>query len=294
MCAVTYATTERPDLQRVGLNGENHCHEIVTTTTTTTTTTKDPNYCCGTATSLLRSREEGGEDTWNLQIVACRNLTNGVTVGLSLSGSVDSVDCGTGSVDTPSTDVYGNPVWLVPSGQQTILAGQQLDITCTVVNSANSPVNADLQRVTLNGDSHCYEQITTVAPVSGGSSSNAASTGSGGTAVGTGGSSGSTGTGSSTGNGTGLIGTGSGQSSGSNGTGGSSGSTGTSSGGSSGSSGTGSSSGTSSGSNGTGGSSGSTGTSSGGSSGSTGTGSSSGNDTGSTGTSSGGSSGSTG
>ena len=85
-CFVAYTTTERPDMQRVTLNAENHCLQTATTTTITTTTsttiTKDPNYCCGAAISTVQSDDQSGHAVWSLSITACQNITDGVTLGL--------------------------------------------------------------------------------------------------------------------------------------------------------------------------------------------------------------------
>ena len=91
-CSVAYNTTERPDMQRVTVNAENHCLQIATTTmttnttttttTTSTTTTKDPNYCCGAAISTVQSDYQSGHAVWSLSITACQNMTDGVTLGL--------------------------------------------------------------------------------------------------------------------------------------------------------------------------------------------------------------------
>ena len=96
-CSITYNTTERPEMQHVTLNAENHCLQIATTTTptntktstttattttTSTTTTKDPNYCCGAAISTIKSGDQSGHAVLSLLITACQNVTNGVTLGL--------------------------------------------------------------------------------------------------------------------------------------------------------------------------------------------------------------------
>ena len=72
---------------------------------------------------------------------------------------ITSVDCNTGSLGQQSTDIYGNLIWLVSTGVDNILAGQQLDITCAVVYStAERP---EMQRVSLNAINHCLEIATT-------------------------------------------------------------------------------------------------------------------------------------
>ena len=73
-----------------------------------------------------------------------------------MSAQADSVNCSADSQATLSTDAAGNPVWLV-DGPQSILGGEQLDLTCTVFYSVVDNVEAPFfVNVSLEGRDHCY------------------------------------------------------------------------------------------------------------------------------------------
>ena len=73
-----------------------------------------------------------------------------------MSAQADSVNCSADSQATLSTDAAGNSVWLV-DGPQSILGGEQLDLTCTVFYSVVDNVVAPFfVNVSLEGRDHCY------------------------------------------------------------------------------------------------------------------------------------------
>ena len=76
-----------------------------------------------------------------------------------MSAEAISVNCSAESQATLSSDAAGNPVWLV-DGPQSILGGEQLDLTCTVfypiVDNVGTPF---FLNVSLKGQDHCYTYI---------------------------------------------------------------------------------------------------------------------------------------
>ena len=77
-------------------------------------------------------------------------------ISFRLSAQADSVNCSSDSQATLSTDAAGNSVWLV-NGPQSILGGEQLDLTCTVFYSVVDNVVAPFfVNVSLEGRDHCY------------------------------------------------------------------------------------------------------------------------------------------
>ena len=80
-------------------------------------------------------------------------------ISFRLSAQADSVNCSADSQATPSTDAAGNPVWLV-DGPQSILGGEQLDLTCTIFYSVVDNVEAPFfTNVSLEGRDHCYTYV---------------------------------------------------------------------------------------------------------------------------------------
>ena len=80
-------------------------------------------------------------------------------ISFRLSAQADSVNCSADSQATLSTDAAGNPVWLV-DGPQSILGGEQLDLTCTVFYSVADNVEAPFfVNVSLEGRDHCYTYL---------------------------------------------------------------------------------------------------------------------------------------
>ena len=76
-----------------------------------------------------------------------------------MSAEAISVNCSAESQATLSSDAAGNPVWLV-DGPQSILGGEQLDLTCTVFYPIDDNVGAPyFQNVSLEGRDHCYTYI---------------------------------------------------------------------------------------------------------------------------------------
>ena len=76
-----------------------------------------------------------------------------------MSAEAISVNCSAESQATLSSDAAGNPVWLV-DGPQSILGGEQLDLTCTVFYPIVDNVWAPyFQNVSLEGRDHCYTYI---------------------------------------------------------------------------------------------------------------------------------------
>ena len=76
-----------------------------------------------------------------------------------MSAEANSVNCSADSQATPSTDAAGNPVWLV-DGPQSILGGEQLDLTCTVFYTVVDNVEAPFfLNVSLEGRDHCYTYL---------------------------------------------------------------------------------------------------------------------------------------
>ena len=67
-----------------------------------------------------------------------------------LPSEISSVSCNSGSVGQMSTDIYGNLIWLVPTGFQNVLAGEQLAMTCSVAYTTTE--RPEMQRVTLNAE----------------------------------------------------------------------------------------------------------------------------------------------
>ena len=84
-CAVNYdATAERPGMQRVTLNAENHCLEIATTTTTTpTTTTTTTAHPVDHAQSLLELTDGKIDNLLDIQ--------NELEPGSALSNSINDL-----------------------------------------------------------------------------------------------------------------------------------------------------------------------------------------------------------
>ena len=77
-------------------------------------------------------------------------------ISFRLSAQAHSVNCSADSQATLSTDAAGNSVWLV-DGPQSILGGEQLDLTCTVFYSVVDNVVAPFfVNVSLEGRDHCY------------------------------------------------------------------------------------------------------------------------------------------
>ena len=80
-------------------------------------------------------------------------------ISFRLSAQAHSVNCSADSQATLSTDAAGNPVWLV-DGPQSILGGEQLDLTCTVFYSVVDNVEAPFfLNVSLDGQDHCYTYV---------------------------------------------------------------------------------------------------------------------------------------
>ena len=76
-----------------------------------------------------------------------------------MSAQVYSVNCSADSQATPSTDAFGNPVWLV-DGPESILGGDQLNLTCTVFYSVVNNVRVPFfTNVSLDGQDHCYTYV---------------------------------------------------------------------------------------------------------------------------------------
>ena len=77
-------------------------------------------------------------------------------ISFRLSAEADGVNCSADSQATSFTDADGNTFWLV-AGPQSILGGEQLDLTCTVSYSvAETP---SILNVSLNGQDHCYTYL---------------------------------------------------------------------------------------------------------------------------------------
>ena len=76
-----------------------------------------------------------------------------------MSAEAISVNCSAGSQATYSSDAAGNSVWLV-DGPQSILGGEQLDLTCTVfynvIDNSEAPF---FLNVSLEGRDHCYTYL---------------------------------------------------------------------------------------------------------------------------------------
>ena len=76
-----------------------------------------------------------------------------------MSAEAISVNCSAGSQATYSSDAAGNSVWLV-DGPQSILGGEQLDMTCTVfynvIDNSEAPF---FLNVSLEGQDHCYTYL---------------------------------------------------------------------------------------------------------------------------------------
>ena len=76
-----------------------------------------------------------------------------------MSAEAISVNCSAGSQATYSSDAAGNSVWLV-DGPQSILGGEQLDLTCTVFYTVVDIVEAPFfLNVSLEGRDHCYTYL---------------------------------------------------------------------------------------------------------------------------------------
>ena len=78
-------------------------------------------------------------------------------ISFRLSADANSVNCSADSEATISTDADGNTVWLV-DGPQSILGGEQLDLTCTVFYSAGAETPS-IRNVSLDGKDHCYTYL---------------------------------------------------------------------------------------------------------------------------------------
>ena len=76
-----------------------------------------------------------------------------------MSAEAISVNCSAGSQATYSSDAAGNSVWLV-DGPQSILGGEQSDLTCTVfynvIDNSEAPF---FLNVSLEGQDHCYTYL---------------------------------------------------------------------------------------------------------------------------------------
>ena len=79
-------------------------------------------------------------------------------ISFRLSAEADGVNCSADSQATSFTDADGNTFWLV-AGPQSILGGEQLDLTCTVSYSVGAETPSILN-VSLNGQDHCYRLLT--------------------------------------------------------------------------------------------------------------------------------------
>ena len=78
-------------------------------------------------------------------------------ISFRLSAEADGVNCSADSQATSFTDADGNTFWLV-AGPQSILGGEQLDLTCTVSYSVGAETPSILN-VSLNGQDHCYTYL---------------------------------------------------------------------------------------------------------------------------------------
>ena len=78
-------------------------------------------------------------------------------ISFRLSADALSVNCSADSQANNSTDADGNPVWLV-AGPESILGGEQLDLTCTVFYSVGAEAPSFLN-VSLDGQDHCYTYV---------------------------------------------------------------------------------------------------------------------------------------
>ena len=83
-----------------------------------------------------------------------------------LDAQVTSVNCSADSQALLSNDAAGNDVWLV-AGPESILGGEQLDLTCTVFYLSQPTVSApSFLNVSLEGQDHCqtYLEPPTAGP----------------------------------------------------------------------------------------------------------------------------------
>ena len=79
-------------------------------------------------------------------------------ISFRLSAGADSVNCSADSEATfLTTDMDGNTVWLV-AGPQSILGGEQLDLTCTVFYSVDVGAPSFLN-VSLDGQDLCQTYV---------------------------------------------------------------------------------------------------------------------------------------
>ena len=76
-----------------------------------------------------------------------------------LDAQVTSVNCSADSQALLSNDAAGNDVWLV-AGPESILGGEQLDLTCTVFYSFDDlGYVPSFTNVSLEGQDHCYTYV---------------------------------------------------------------------------------------------------------------------------------------
>ena len=80
-------------------------------------------------------------------------------ISFRLSADATSVNCSADSEAVLSEDAAGNAVWLV-AGPESILGGEQLDLTCTVFYSVVDNVEVPFfTNVSLDGQDHCYTYV---------------------------------------------------------------------------------------------------------------------------------------
>ena len=79
-------------------------------------------------------------------------------ISFRLSADANSVNCSADSQAVASSDAAGNLVWLV-AGPESILGGEQLDLTCTVFYSEPTVEAPSFLNVSLNGQDHCQTYL---------------------------------------------------------------------------------------------------------------------------------------
>ena len=80
-------------------------------------------------------------------------------ISFRLSADATSVNCSADSEAVLSEDAAGNAVWLV-AGPESILGGEQLDLTCTVFYLSQPTVSApSFLNVSLEGQDHCQTYL---------------------------------------------------------------------------------------------------------------------------------------